>query len=232
MESVDVYVRNEDNLEDDETWDDKLLIEAYNKSVNSIKKKIAQRMGIVNGFDEGNNEEEVSPRPKSSKKGQNRNKWSVGDFCRANYSVDGLDYEAKIKQILPEGQCIVEYLGYANEEVVRLKDLKKSLGKQFRVMQKLAATQNDNEKSDASESYENFGGVRNAGSRPEWPCIPGVPAIPPPPPLNLLSQSGIPESESEALSTMLMSWYMTGYHTGYYQGLTQSKQHLQKLPKK
>lgn len=47
--------------------------------------------------------------------------------------------------------------------------------------------------------------------------------IPPPPPPCMFNGLNREDSESEAMSAMLMSWYMSGYHTGYYQGLKNAK---------
>lgn len=49
-----------------------------------------------------------------------------------------------------------------------------------------------------------------------------VPTMPPPPPPP--SEDHLAGSDSEALSSMLISWYMSGYHTGYYLGLKKANQ--------
>lgn len=229
MESLKVYVRKDDStVDDDETWDDRLLIDAYNKSVNRIKKKIAHRMGLVNGDDQDSDDKPVPEGRKSkvgSKNGKNIMKWNVGDFCRAKYSVDGLEYEAKIIRILPNKRCVVKYCGYDNEETVKIKNLKPSNGEQSRVKQQLLASSGQSEiieNSDISDNgFENYGMGYNFTHSSSSP-IPGIPSVPPPPPFNLTSQFGM-EGESDALSAMLMSWYMAGYHAGYYQALLESK---------
>lgn len=47
--------------------------------------------------------------------------------------------------------------------------------------------------------------------------------VPPPPPPEIFRTLCEDDTETEAMSAMLISWYMSGYHTGYYQGLKMAK---------
>ncbi|XP_075236983.1 survival motor neuron [Lycorma delicatula] len=231
MESIDVYVRKEDGNDsgDCDVWDDTVLIEAYNRAVEAAKKKVRQQMSICNGVSENDKQDyhckdkNEMKKEKAPKKPRDGNKWKVGDHCRAVYSVDGIEYEATVTGVLPEGRFIVKYCGYGNEETVKGKDLKSSAGEHTRSMQEQVASGHVNSNSNVSDSCaENNEDVCNFGNMPWGQSVPGVPVVPPPPAFNLTSQFN-QENESDALSAMLLSWYMTGYHTGYYQGLMLAK---------
>ncbi|XP_012224102.1 survival motor neuron protein [Linepithema humile] len=58
---------------------------------------------------------------------------------------------------------------------------------------------------------------------PPPPPLPPNCAMPPPPPLPPQLMAKLPETDTDALSSMLMSWYISGFHTGYYHGLKQAK---------
>lgn len=62
----------------------------------------------------------------------------VGDFVRCTYE-DGVDYEAEIISINENGNAHVKYIGYGNEERVKLEDLVASWGLEAREEQKLLA---------------------------------------------------------------------------------------------
>ncbi|XP_023943087.2 survival motor neuron protein isoform X2 [Bicyclus anynana] len=56
--------------------------------------------------------------------------------------------------------------------------------------------------------------------------------LPPPPPIGFPTSSHKPDSEDQAISSMLLSWYMSGYYTGLYQGMkrerNEKKHHCEK----
>ena len=70
-------------------------------------------------------------------------KWELGEFCRAVYSEDGVEYEAIIKSIEEnDGQkyAVVQFIGYGNEESIWLQNLLDSKGDQEREKQKKEAS--------------------------------------------------------------------------------------------
>lgn len=147
--------------------------------------------------------------------------FKVGDYVRATYDVDNIDYEAQIISIDEENDmCEVRFIGYDNEQTVRLVDLVDSWGEEEQQKQELeaaaeGATKDGDDNEYPKELYRN-----NALKRNSLP----IPPIPPMPPA--LSES-IGGQESEHFSAMLMSWYMSGYYTGLYQGHKEAKQQQQ-----
>merc|ERR1712223_2265953 len=66
--------------------------------------------------------------------------WNVGDFCRAYYSEDSHEYEAKIVSFGEEDPenglwATIQFIGYNNYESVWIKDIAKSHGEQSRINQ-------------------------------------------------------------------------------------------------
>ncbi|XP_076323181.1 survival motor neuron protein-like isoform X3 [Tachypleus tridentatus] len=71
---------------------------------------------------------------------RDNDQWKLGDYCQAIFSEDGLLYEACVMSTNEqEGTCVVHFLGYGNEEEVRIGDLLASQGKHARAQQELAA---------------------------------------------------------------------------------------------
>jgi len=63
-------------------------------------------------------------------------KFKVGDFCRALYHDDGLEYEGEVTEVNQDEEgneyCTVKFLGYGNEITAWLADLKPSDGEKAR----------------------------------------------------------------------------------------------------
>lgn len=151
--------------------------------------------------------------------------YEVGDYVRATYDVDNIDYEAQIISIDEENEeCVVKFIGYDNEQTVRLVDLVDSWGEEEQQKQQLDAEA----AADADETVDNDGDnfnyprelYRSDGFANS--SLP-TPPIPPMPPM-LKDSLG---DDSEHFSAMLMSWYMSGYYTGLYQGHKLAKQQQQ-----
>ena len=182
------------------------------RSVSWQQKYCATRSNVMNTDDETD---------------QSRS-YEVGDYVRATYDADNIDYEAQIISIDEENdECVVKFIGYDNEQTVRLVDLVDSWGEEEQQKQQLnaeAAADVDETVDDADDSnypnelYRN--GVLASGSLP-------TPPIPPMPPM-LKDSLG---DDSEHFSAMLMSWYMSGYYTGLYQGHKLAKQQQQQNKK-
>lgn len=205
-----------ESMENDE-WDDTLLVKAYDKAIMLTKEKVAAKIFAEKEegeIKESNTKDAVRDDAQAKRGNPKRDKWRVGMHCGAEYSVDGLVYEAIITKIdYDNGTCIVKYIGYNNEEEVDLRSLRPSRGRQAQNNQRLEAT--------ASEFRNNAHPHQNVypENNDAYPQNSGM--IPPPPPPFVMAN--LPKDETDALSAMLMSWYMSGYHTGYYQGLTRSK---------
>jgi len=65
--------------------------------------------------------------------------WKSGNYCRAIYSEDACEYEAKILDILADENsnpyANVEFVGYLNQDVIWLEDLMESKGEEARKKQ-------------------------------------------------------------------------------------------------
>lgn len=195
-------LENEFPLNDEQIWDDSLLIEMYEKSQKKINEALFKKQ--VN--DQSTNKtEDKKIKNKNAKKNSkcpvnnNNHVWKSGDFCRLVYLEDNVEYEAQILSINSEEKtCHICYIGYENEELRSLADLKPSAGPHSRDSQAKIA-----EISKTNEDNKSFSKKSSI--------------IPPPAPFFLENNSSSSFSEDDALASMLMSWYMAGYHTGYYQ---------------
>lgn len=145
--------------------------------------------------------------------------YKVGDYVRATYDSDNIDYEAQIIRINEDnGDCVVKFIGYDNEQTVQLADLVDSWGVEEQQKQELEAAADVDESNDDSEDcnypkeiYRNES--LNKSSLP----------VPPIPPMPTMLKDSLGD-DSEHFSAMLMSWYMSGYYTGLYQGHKLAKQ--------
>lgn len=79
-------------------------------------------------------------------------KFKVGDFVRSTFE-DGVDYEAEIISINESGMALIRYIGYKNEERVKVEDLIVSWGLEAREEQKLLA-EADNPSNPIDEDQE------------------------------------------------------------------------------
>ncbi|XP_033361631.1 survival motor neuron protein-like isoform X1 [Bombus vosnesenskii] len=225
---------NDTDTANDNVWDDSALIEAYDKAINLAKEEVIKRMGMDVGNSQPKENLQNLKQPKHASK--LHKKWIIGAPCRAIYSVDGEIYEAIISKIYENnGTCVVKFVGYGNTEKVELSSLLESEGLQSQIaQQKKALEEKFNEEND--ETCEtNFS--TNVNSKKynveEMDCehhfIPGpsfnsmTDIMPPAPPLPPQLMAKLPDNDTDALSSMLMSWYISGFHTGYYHGLKQAR---------
>lgn len=209
------------NATDDNIWNDRLLINAYETAIQLSSTDIAKNIAA------GTNKSSMyQPCDMSAEDDDSDIPFKVGDFVRATYDVDDLDYEAKIISIDDEcGDCIVRFIGYENEQTVRLVDLVGSWGEQEQQKQELeaAAVEANDANVDSDDNYPKEI-YRNNDYQSSLP----VPPIPPLPPM-LRESFG---DDSEHFSAMLMSWYMSGYYTGLYQGRKIAKEQQNKRSSK
>lgn len=163
--------------------------------------------------------------------------YALGDYVRATYDDDGVDYEAQIISFEDNGYCLVKFLGYGNEQLIKNDELLPSWGLAARKKQMAEAAdvlsgtdinyEEDETGSEASATNKKrsnrnkkkhngthlnaeFFNLNAATSHSNVPFLPPPPPMPPM--LNDLTE------DSEDLSAMLMAWYMSGYYTGFYQG--------------
>lgn len=213
------------NANSDDIWDDRLLISAYEKAIHLTGSEIAK--------DIASDTNKMPFLPQSSDTSANddaseeTNQFKVGDIVRATYDVDHIDYEARIISIDEEsGDCIIRFIGYENEQTVRLVDLVNTWGEQEQQKQEFeaaATAETDSSNVDSDDTYPREL-YRNNDLQTSLP----VPPLPPLPPTLKASL----DEESEHFSAMLMSWYMSGYYTGLYQGHKLAKEQQKKKSSK
>lgn len=164
--------------------------------------------------------------------------YKVGDYCRATYEDDGVDYEAKIMAIGKNQDALIRFIGYNNEQTATLDDLVPSWGRKSRRKQREDAAEEaaeaDSHRMEISDDEEK---LTKKASKIRINYGPGFPAqtsaafgagmgasfmVPPPPPMPPMLEHE-DDLESENLSAMLMSWYMSGYYTGLYHGQKMSQ---------
>lgn len=171
--------------------------------------------------------------------------YKVGDYCRATYEDDGVDYEAKIMAIGKDQDALIRFIGYNNEQTVTVDDLVPSWGRKARRKQREDAAEEaaeaDSHRMEISDDEEgltkkaskirinygpNFPGPHAQASASSHAAFgAGMGAsfmVPPPPPMPPMLEHE-DDLESENLSAMLMSWYMSGYYTGLYHGQKMSQ---------
>lgn len=118
-------------MDHDDIWDDSLLIKAYEDSVKLRNEDVAKKLAMkTNKKVEKLSEVTLSTSSdeESSVDEMAESKFKVGDFVRSTFSEDGVDYEAEITTLSDNGTCCIRYLGYGNEEKVKVEDLVESWG--------------------------------------------------------------------------------------------------------
>lgn len=198
------------NESNDDIWDDRLLITAYEQAIKLQSSDIAKSIAFETNKKPSSSQTLPSKMSTDSETEETRT-YKIGDCVRATYATDNIDYEAKIIRIDEEsGDCVVRFIGYDNEQTVRMVDLVDSWGEDEQQKQEVeaAADESNDDSEDCSypkEIYRNHNLSTNS--------LP----IPPMPPMPPMLQEALGD-ESEHFSAMLMSWYMSGYYTGLYQG--------------
>lgn len=79
--------------------------------------------------------------------------FKAGDFVRCRFADDGVDYEAEVLKVNDNGNCTVKYIGYGNEERVKMEDLVTSWGSEAREEQKILA-EADQQNTLGSEDHQ------------------------------------------------------------------------------
>lgn len=216
----------------EDIWDDRLLIKAYEQAIQLQSSDVAK--SIADNTNKKSKSLPTQPCDMSIEEGEEEEKvettFKLADYVRATYNEDNIDYEAQIISIDENSDtCVVKFIGYDNEQTVRLVDLVDSWGEgeQQKQISEAAAVEAEADESNADseenvyprEIYRNHGLFQNS--------LP-TPPIPPMPPM-IKDSLG---EEAEHFSAMLMSWYMSGYYTGLYQGHKLAKQQSKRLKRK
>lgn len=156
----------------DEIWDDSLLIQAYEESIKLQKEEVAKELAMKTNTKRRKSENSGSETSSTSK-----DEFKVGDFVRSTYE-DGVDYEAEILSITESGCALIRYVGYGNEERVKLEDLIASWGLAAREEQKLLAEAdnptNINNERDQEEGLHQFVLNKTSGINGKLPIPPMV----------------------------------------------------------
>lgn len=63
--------------------------------------------------------------------------FKVGDFVRSTFADDGVDYEAEVLAVNENETCLIRYIGYGNEERVKMEELVASWGPEAREEQRI-----------------------------------------------------------------------------------------------
>lgn len=215
--------------ENEDIWDDTALIQAYDKAVNLAKEEVAKRIATDA---QSRRTKQKSQKTKHNQTKKPLKKWTVGAPCRAVYSDDGEIYEAIITTMYENSDlCMVKFIGYGNTQRVAISSLLESEGLQSQLAQQKQAN-SVAENADVETSFFNSPQRPNS-TKNKSPNFSRALTMPPdfftmpPPPLPPQLMAKLPENNTDALSSMLMSWYLSGFHTGYYHGLKQAKENLQ-----
>ncbi|KAF4532994.1 hypothetical protein B566_EDAN000683 [Ephemera danica] len=213
---------------DDDVWDDTALIEAYDRAVSLAKEEVQRRISNKSSKSGGVSSTVAIRTKKDKKKTSKKSKsalssnscqWKIGMPCRTAYEEDGQLYEAVIETMsIEDGVCLVKFLGYGNQQLTSINDLLPSQGRLAQNSQIHEAQPCSD--GDGMDWTNNQDGTRTVDtsntSKPDVAFTRSAPThslpFPPPPPPTQFT-GGLPTDESEALSSMLMSWYLNGFHT-------------------
>lgn len=216
----------------EDIWDDRLLVKAYEQAIQ------LQSSDVAKSIAENTNKKSTSPQSQpcnmsvegEAESEQTTKTYNLGDYVRATYDEDNIDYEACIISIDENnGTCVVKFIGYDNEQIVRLIDLVDSWGENEQQKQAMEAAAVDAETEGSNEDCEeNTFPKEIYRNHAFYQSTLPAPPIPPMPPM-LKDSLG---EEAEHFSAMLMSWYMSGYYTGLYQGHKLAKQSKKSLKRK
>lgn len=112
-----------------------MLIKAYEESIRLQKEEVAKEIAMKTNTKRQKSENSESESSSASVPVED---FKVGAFVRSTYE-DGVDYEAEILSIGENGMALIKFIGYGNEERVKLDDLIASWGLEAREEQKLLA---------------------------------------------------------------------------------------------
>lgn len=119
----------------DDIWDDSLLIKAYEESVKLQREEVAKQIAMKTNKKMKPVDETSESKSESSDSVSEE--FKIGDFVRSTFADDGVDYEAEVLKVNENGTCTIRYIGYGNEERVKMEELVASWGLEAREEQKL-----------------------------------------------------------------------------------------------
>jgi hypothetical protein len=96
---------------------------------------------------------EVEEEDDSTSTGSTSEEFKAGDFVRSTFADDGVDYEAEVLSVNENGNCLIRYIGYGNEERVKMECLVASWGTEAREEQRILA-EVDQQSSSAKEDHQ------------------------------------------------------------------------------
>lgn len=80
--------------------------------------------------------------------------FKAGDFVRSTFTEDGVDYEAEVLSVNENGTCLIRFIGYGNEERVKMENLVASWGFEAREEQKILAEADQQDTSEMDDHQE------------------------------------------------------------------------------
>ncbi|XP_050494571.1 survival motor neuron protein-like isoform X2 [Bombus huntii] len=207
----------------DNVWDDSALIEAYDKAIYLAKEEVIKRMGMDVGNSQPKENLQNLKQPKHASK--LHKKWIIGAPYRAIYSEDGETYEAIISKIYENN----ESEGLQSQIAQQKKALEEKFNEENDETCETNFSTNVNSKKYNVEKMDCDSEEANAYKHhfipgPSFNSMTDI--MPPAPPLPPQLMAKLPDNDTDALSSMLMSWYISGYmvyYTGYYHGLKQAR---------
>lgn len=133
------------------------MIKAYEESVKLQREEVAKQIAMKTNKKLKPVEDENESHGESSE--SVIEEFKVGDFVRSTFVDDGVDYEAEVLTINENGTCLIRYIGYGNEERVKMEELVPSWGPEAREEQKIlseADQQGPCEGGDSQEELHTF----------------------------------------------------------------------------
>ena len=79
--------------------------------------------------------------------------FKVGDFVRSTFADDGVDYEAEILSVNENDTCLIRYIGYGNEDRVKMENLVASWGPEAREEQRILAEADQEGSCDVNDDH-------------------------------------------------------------------------------
>jgi survival motor neuron protein len=140
------------------------------------REEVAKQVAMKTNKKQKSDEESLE----SESSGSTSEEFKVGDFVRSTFADDGVDYEAEVMSINENGTCLIRYIGYGNEERIKMEELVTSWGSEAREEQRILAEadqQCSGEKEDHKEELHKFVMDKSQGFRNSLPIPPMVSAI-------------------------------------------------------
>jgi Survival motor neuron protein (SMN) len=139
------------------------------------KEEVAKKLAMkTNKVKTDENEEETNQESSSCSEGE---VFKVGDFVRSTFAEDGVDYEAEVLSVNENDTCKIRYIGYGNEERVKMEELVASWGVEAREEQRILAEadqQGTSSNENHQEQLHEFVMTKSQGCKNSLPVPPMV----------------------------------------------------------